>query len=198
MAYILDRPQINGATEKEQLAQIRNYLFKQVEQLQFALNDIEVGGSASYKAQQIPQSASAIFGSIKGLIKGSEDIINEYYAKIEPLIVELIQSGGSSGGGVDADRINAIIEEALQNAKDSGAFKGEKGDPGTSVTITNISESTLDGGVNTVTFSDGKKLNIKNGSAGSSGGFGGMTDADKNEMVNMVLASLPTWNGGSY
>lgn len=75
---------------------------------------------------------------------------------------------------------------------------GAKGADGTSVTITNISESTLDGGTNTVTFSDGKVLNIKNGSAGSAGEFGGVSEADKNEIVNMVLASLPTWNGGSY
>ncbi len=80
---------------------------------------------------------------------------------------------------------------------DPGA-QGEKGADGASITITNISESTLDGGVNTVTFSDGNVLNIKNGSAGSAGGFGGMTEADKNEMVNMVLAALPTWSGGSY
>lgn len=25
-----------------------------------------------------------------------------------------------------------------------------------------------------------------------------LTDTDKNEMVNSVLAALPTWNGGSY
>lgn len=65
--------------------------------------------------------------------------------------------------------------------------KGEKGDAGeqgpvgpqgpvgmngTSVYITNINESTADSGNNTVTFSDGKTLNIKNGSRGSKGDTG--------------------------
>lgn len=71
MAYIIERPQINGLNEKEQLAQMRNYLFKQAEQLQFALNDLETGGSSVYATSQSPQSASAIFGAIKELIFNS-------------------------------------------------------------------------------------------------------------------------------
>ena len=136
-------------------------------------------------------------------------------------------------GGVSTEEINEAVEAALTEAKESGAFKGEDG---TSVTITNIKESSVDGGTNTVTFSDGQKLNIKNGSAGSSGTGGGgissdqlnaaveealqdakdsgefdgadghtpvkgtdyYTAADKAEMVDLVLAALPMWNGGSY
>ena len=243
MAYIIERPQINGLNEKEQLAQMRNYLFKQAEQLQYALNNIETGGSSNYKTSQSPQSASAMFGTIKGLIMDSSEIIEAYYSQMEPLIIALIKAngstggsadsvvGGGTGGGIDADQIYAIIEEALQSAKDSGEFdgddgvsathkwngttltvtsasgtssadlkgeKGNQGEDGTSVAITDISESELDGGINTVTFSDGKKLNIRNGSSGSAGGSSGITEADKNEMVNMVLASLQTWSGGNY
>ena len=143
------------------------------------------------------------------------------------MLLDLIKANGS-GGGIDTEQLNAAVAEALRNAKESGEFdgtdgvsathewngttltvtsasgtssanlKGEKGNDGTSVTITSITESTLDGGVNTVTFSDGNVLNIKNGSAGSAGDFGGVSEADKNEIVSMVLASLPTWNGGSY
>ena len=47
--------------------------------------------------------------------------------------------------------------------------KGEDGKNGTSVTITNVSESTVDGGENVVTFSDGKKLTVKNGKQGADG-----------------------------
>lgn len=46
---------------------------------------------------------------------------------------------------------------------------GAAGKDGTSVTVASVSESTADGGTNTVTFSDGKNLNIKNGSKGSKG-----------------------------
>jgi hypothetical protein len=49
---------------------------------------------------------------------------------------------------------------------------GKDGENGTSVTVTNVSESNVDGGTNVVTFSDGKKLNIKNGSKGSDGAPG--------------------------
>lgn len=49
------------------------------------------------------------------------------------------------------------------------AGSGERGEPGTSVSITSVSESTADGGSNVVTFSDGTTLTIKNGSKGSQG-----------------------------
>jgi len=49
---------------------------------------------------------------------------------------------------------------------------GSPGKDGTSITITSISESTVDGGSNVVTFSDGKTVTIKNGSKGSTGASG--------------------------
>ena len=46
------------------------------------------------------------------------------------------------------------------------------GNDGTSVTITSVTESDESGGENVVTFSDGKKLTIKNGKDGAGGGSG--------------------------
>lgn len=46
---------------------------------------------------------------------------------------------------------------------------GTNGTNGTSVTVSNVSESTASGGTNVVTFSDGKKVNIKNGKDGKDG-----------------------------
>lgn len=43
---------------------------------------------------------------------------------------------------------------------------------GTSITISNVSESTEDGGNNVVTFSDGKTLTVKNGKTGATGAAG--------------------------
>ena len=100
-------------------------------------------------------------------------------------------------------------------------IKGPKGDPGytpkkgtdyvdgTSVTVANVSESTADGGTNTVTFSDGKILSVKNGSKGSPGkdgedgktpvkGTDYWTAADRQSMVNDVLAALPAAEGVSF
>ena len=45
---------------------------------------------------------------------------------------------------------------------------GAAGKDGTSVTVTNVTESTEDGGSNVVTFSDGKTVTIKNGTNGLS------------------------------
>ena len=49
---------------------------------------------------------------------------------------------------------------------------GPKGDAGESVTVSNVTTSTADGGSNVVTFSDGKTLTVKNGSKGSTGATG--------------------------
>ena len=68
--------------------------------------------------------------------------------------------------------IQTAVENALEEAKESGAFKGDSGangKDGTSVTVSSVSESTADGGQNLVTFSDGKTLTVKNGSKGSQG-----------------------------
>ena len=43
---------------------------------------------------------------------------------------------------------------------------------GTSITVSNVSESTEDGGNNVVTFSDGKTLTVKNGKTGATGATG--------------------------
>lgn len=78
-------------------------------------------------------------------------------------------------------------------------FDGKDGD---SVTVSNVSESTEDGGSNIVTFSDGKTLTVKNGSKGGKGDKGDpgdtpvrevdyWTEEDKTEIVNEVLEQTP-------
>lgn len=47
-----------------------------------------------------------------------------------------------------------------------------RGKDGTSITVTNVSESTASGGSNVVTFSDGKTLTVRNGKDGSDGSGG--------------------------
>lgn len=50
-----------------------------------------------------------------------------------------------------------------------GNIEGPVGAKGTSVTIENVAGSTVDGGTNVVTFSDGNTLSIKNGNTGERG-----------------------------
>ena len=74
-----------------------------------------------------------------------------------------------------------------------------RGSAGTSVTITDVTESTADGGSNVVTFSDGKTLTIKNGTKGSNGDNGDdyvLTEADKNEIAQKAAALVPGGGGG--
>lgn len=65
------------------------------------------------------------------------------------------------------------IKDAQGNWQEVAALHGL---PGTSVSITSITQSTEDDGYSVVTFSDGKQLRVKNGSKGSAGegGAGGV------------------------
>ena len=58
------------------------------------------------------------------------------------------------------------------NIKGATGATGDAGKDGTSVTVTKVSESSDDGGMNVVTFSDGSTVSIKNGSRGSAGQSG--------------------------
>lgn len=63
--------------------------------------------------------------------------------------------------------------------------------PGTSVTVSNVSESTEDGGNNVVTFSDGKTLTVKNGKTGAAGAAGA-----NGTSVTVSAVSESTADGG--
>lgn len=77
---------------------------------------------------------------------------------------------------------------------------GASGNDGSSITVSNVSESAADSGNNVVTFSDGKTVTIKNGSKGSAGvagktpvkGTDYYTDEDKIEMITQVKNAMPT------
>ena len=67
------------------------------------------------------------------------------------------------------------------------------GKDGTSVTITNVSESSSDGGSNVVTFSDGKTVTIKNGNKGATGevDYSRLNDyAKKTDIPNIPVTSV--------
>lgn len=97
MGFDLRMPSITGATEREQLAQIRSYLYQFIPQLQWALDNIGTS-SSNIVVQQIPVSqqvtmggskssrsvvdAESTFNAIKHLIIKSADIVNAYYDEI--------------------------------------------------------------------------------------------------------------------
>lgn len=90
MAIELRLPSISGS-DKEQLTQIRSYLYQIIPQLEFAINNINSSGSAAQTpiaASRIPskttsgESAQSSFNAIKSLIIKSADIVNAYYEEI--------------------------------------------------------------------------------------------------------------------
>lgn len=82
-------PNITATSEAGQLAQVKSYLYQLVEQLNWALKNIETGSSV-LDEKGYPVSASAeqkedpvsSFNSIKALIIKSADIVNAYYEEV--------------------------------------------------------------------------------------------------------------------
>jgi hypothetical protein len=84
-------PSIAG-TDKEQLVQIRNYLYQIIPQLQYALSNVETSGESGYVVQHQNAAASSspsqpfdaviAFKDLKPLIIKSADIVQAYYEEI--------------------------------------------------------------------------------------------------------------------
>ena len=78
---------------------------------------------------------------------------------------------------------------APQGEKGEPGEKGDKGDPG----------EQGEQGIQGIPGEKGDKGDTgATGPAGPAGPTYTLTDEDKTEMVNSVLAALPTWNGGNY
>lgn len=89
MGLELRYPNITAQDGASQLAQIRSYLYQLVEQLQFALSEIEgaTGGAVALSQKTVSQldevtRPKATFDSIKSLIIKSADIVTAYYEEI--------------------------------------------------------------------------------------------------------------------
>lgn len=88
MSADLRLPVISGRTEREQLAQLKSYLYQTVSQLNMALGQIEKQSAATKEELQTAvQTATTptpetTFNAVKSLIIKSADIINSYYEVI--------------------------------------------------------------------------------------------------------------------
>ena len=131
MGIELRLPQIQGS-EKEQLVQIRSYLYQLTEQLQWALNNIDtVGGSGSggyggsgylpyqqTNAITISNSVSAMnpeitFAKLKDLIIKSADIVEAYYDEINTRL---------EGHYVAQSDFGTFVEKTAQDIKQTSTY----------------------------------------------------------------------------
>lgn len=87
MSIELRLPNITATTAEEQLKQVKSYLYQMVEQLNWAMKNMESGGTSesltvtsSTAAQE--KEATSTFNNIKALIIKSADIVNAYYEVI--------------------------------------------------------------------------------------------------------------------
>jgi hypothetical protein len=100
MSVELRMPSITGASDREQLAQIRSYLYQFIPQLEWALNSMVTSGESgttvnkTYSPIQSSPSYSPTtsnpsvdFNGIKALIIKSADIIDAYYEEINTRLV---------------------------------------------------------------------------------------------------------------
>lgn len=104
-------------------------------------------------------------------------------------------SDGADGVGISK------VEKTATNGKvdtytitftngNTSTFTITNGKDGTSVTVSNVDESPASGGTSVVTFSDGKTLGVKNGTNGKDGTNYVLTEADRNQIANIVTTML--------
>lgn len=96
MTFDFRYPNITGATEKEQLQQLRTYIHQLVDELKWALNSVENpqgsyvvvqqpsrGGSAPLSTVDLNDDSTQVrFNELKPLIIKSAEIVNAYYEEI--------------------------------------------------------------------------------------------------------------------
>lgn len=92
MSIEIRLPNINGITEREQLAQVKSYLIQLAQQLQWALGTVGTSSgqgaavqiTSKTDASVLPSGvvAQTTFNALKPLIIKSADIVNAYYEEI--------------------------------------------------------------------------------------------------------------------
>lgn len=120
MGFEFRLPNITGMTEKEQLSQIKSYLYQLVGQLQWSLNNLET--TTSNAVVNVPKKASVLssqgdsklaFDSIKSLIIKSAEIVDAYYEEINSRLVgEYVAQ--SDFGTFSEDTEQAITENSTE------------------------------------------------------------------------------------
>ena len=119
MAIELRIPSITATTDREQLSQIRSYLYQFIPQLQWALNTLESTGASTSVVKQIQHNvggkaeafdSQVAFDALKPLIIKSADIVQAYYEEINSKLI---------GQYVAESDFGTFVEQTEQNLSQS-------------------------------------------------------------------------------
>ena len=118
MGLELRYPNITARSEKEQLIQMKSYLFQLVEQLQFALNNVGTTPTVAPTSQKnvtqqntaVNVDAESTFSAIKSLIIKSADIVQAYYDEISTRLSGVFVA--ESDFGSFAEQTEQIINQS--------------------------------------------------------------------------------------
>lgn len=130
MSIDLRMPSING-NEREQLIQIRSYLYQLIPQLQWALNNVNVSEVSSNSVVQTtkvissPSSSSSsgsvsvesMFSTLKPLIIKSADIVQAYYEEINKRLEGVYVAESDFGTYVEQTSLDIEETSAYVNQK---------------------------------------------------------------------------------
>ena len=129
MGFEFQYPHITGATEREQILQLKNYLFQFVDQLQYVIGnfDSSVSGGSSPATVTVassnavnPNARTMDFSDIKALIIKSADIVNAYYEKIKKRLDGVYVAESEFGTfkeqtSQDIENSSTMIERSFSN-----------------------------------------------------------------------------------
>ena len=116
MTFDFRYPQLTGATEKEQLQQMKTYIHQLVDELKWALNSVGSPQNNVVVIQQKPGNANSGIGTI-GMDELDDDSVQAHFNEIKPLIIK-------SADIVNAyyEAINKRLESLYVAQSDFGTF----------------------------------------------------------------------------
>ena len=141
MSIDIRLPNITAETDSEKLKQLYSYMYQLVEQLNWALNNIDTAGGTGTESPAVADSKAldttkqddpvSNFNSIKGLIIKSADIVNAYYEKIDNLLKLSGEYVAQSDFGVyqeeTLNEISATEKQLRQDLVDKQTIFDENG-----------------------------------------------------------------------
>lgn len=144
----------------------------------------EIQGTQGIQGPQGPQGPKGDQGET-GKSAYEVAVENGYVGTVTDWLASLVGEDGNDGksaykiavengyNGTETEWLVSLVgskgEKGETGPQGETGATGAAGADGTSVTVSSVYESAVDGGENIVTFSDGKTLTVKNGSKGSQG-----------------------------